>query len=801
MSLSQYFSKSYFYGIAINAYDEAMIPDLRTPLYDVRNVSHQLERPHNGFKSNILEGSNTTATGIKNFLEGMVNTVNQKNNRLVFYFAGHGKTLENADGSAVGYIIPKEGRADDASTWISMDELLKIFYRVECRHVLIILDCCFAGSLEWAAFNTRHLNTRPKEIYKQHFQLYAEDKAWQVITSAAFDQTALDYGWRNRQETNNSPFASALVTALEGAADLLHNGLITASGLIVYLRDVVESLALDKNIKHRQTPRLFTLKKHDKGEFLFLNPNHRLSLRDAKEATRENNPFKGLEAYGEKDKDKFYGREKVISAILNIIKERRSNILIVTGVSGSGKTSVIKAGVKPALEKEGWAFMETIRPGEYPLEMLKKLVLPGSTTKTVIYVDQLEELVTQARNKEDAETFLNQLYEQYLQHENIFLIATLRSDFQHLINKGKLGKLWKDSCYNIPWMSREELKDTIMRPAIDMAFFYEPPQLVDTIIDDVLQYPGSLPMLSVLLSEMYIKSIENNRGRLLDAEDYYNNIGGVSGALHSKLKALLGKQNENEQALKHILLRMVNIEGDIYSKKSVTAADLVFTDETLNSAIKEQIEVLRIARIIYSLNDNEAWEPVHDAVVRWRYIKQWIEETGIARMAMQKELEDDIRVYVANDKSKNYLWDRNGQLSAMVKELDKENSLLNKKEKDYLGISERIRNRKKRIEWIAALGSIAALVVVVILISILYGQANDERDRAESSLKQYQIARFKENIQNGKIYQEADETDLAAIEFKSAYDIYKLYPNDTALLAESTQSDFTGIIKKFNLDK
>jgi hypothetical protein len=71
-------------------------------LYDVKNVSQQLERSHNGFQSNILEGNNTTATGIKNFLEGMVNTVNQKNSRLVFYFAGHGKTLENADGSAVG---------------------------------------------------------------------------------------------------------------------------------------------------------------------------------------------------------------------------------------------------------------------------------------------------------------------------------------------------------------------------------------------------------------------------------------------------------------------------------------------------------------------------------------------------------------------------------------------------------------------------------------------------------------------------------------------------------------------------
>jgi hypothetical protein len=819
MSLASYFSKSLFFGIAVDKYDEPGIENLLTPRSDVHAVRKRLELTVNGFEPKILEGENTTKTDICTFLAEMIASVNQRlgsdainNKRLVFYFAGHGKTLENTDGSATGYIIPRKAKIDDESSWISMDYLLEQFYKLECRHVLLILDCCFAGSLEWAAFNMRGIIKSPKKIYNQHFLLYAKDKAWQVITSAAFDQTSLDYGYRSKEGQQNSPFATALIDALEGSADMLKNGLITASELIVYLRDAVENLANDKNIRHRQTPRLFTLRNHDKGEFLFLNPNSPLILEDAVEATRENNPFKGLEGYDEKDQDKFYGRAKPVSALSESIRKRyadpgRANLLIVTGVSGSGKSSVIKAGVKPAMEKEGWTFLETIRPGELPLEMLAKWSLPkDASAKTVLYIDQLEELVTQARSKDEAEIFLNRLYDEYLCNKNVFLIATLRSDFQHLVNKGKMNEIWKESCYSIPWLDRSELKEIIVQPAVDIAFFYEPVNLVDTIIDDVLQYPGSLPMLSVLLSQLFIKSIENNRNRFLHANDYNDTIGGVSGALHSKLEALLGENNQHEDALKCILLRMVNIEGDIYSKKKVSSTDLQFKEIRINKAVDQQIEVLIKERIIHSFDGTEqAWEPVHDAVVRWSRIKRWIEQIGIERMGRQRELENAIRLYsISGNKSDQ--WDRNERLEGLKKEIDggtdsSKPFLLNTREYEFIITSYSTRNKRKR-RTLALVSAVILVLTTIAVIAIIQSRiANKEKQLAQTRLEQYQIAQFKENVQNGNTYKEANERILAKMQFDSAYAIYKLLQGNPKLAQEAGRSEFQRIITEFSLDK
>lgn len=483
MSLTHFFSDSFFFGISINTYNDRHLTNLKSPRNDLEGVCKQLERPCNGFKSIILDECKATNTGIRDFLEEMITKVNTRTtnplkntNRLIFYFAGHGKTLENTDGTATGYIIPKDGIRDDKSSWISMDCLIEYLYKIESRHVLIILDCCFAGSFEWASFNMRNIYSGPKEVYKQHFQLYTKDKAWQAITSSAFDQTAMDCGWRNKEDKLYSPFAQALIEGLEGEADLLKNGLITVSELAVYLREAVEGRAFKENIPHRQTPRLFTLKNHNKGEFLFLNPLRSLNLPDAVEAIKENNPFKGLEPYEESDWDKFYGRDRVVDEILDTIKNRiaekgTANFLVVTGVSGSGKSSVIKAGIVPKLVKEGWNVAAIIRPGENPMESFKKISLRDDKKENLVVIDQLEELVTLSKNKEESEEFIDALYKLFLENKNCFVIATLRSDFQHMIKKGKLEGTWRDYSYPIPWFNREELKDIIVRPAIDMAFF------------------------------------------------------------------------------------------------------------------------------------------------------------------------------------------------------------------------------------------------------------------------------------------------------------------------------------------
>ena len=200
----------------------------------------------------------------------------------------------------------------------------------------------------------------------------------------------------------------------------------------------------------------------------------------------------GLEPYEEKDHNKFFGRDRVVDGILCAIKERAAesnaiNFHVVTGVSGSGKSSVIKAGVVPALVKEGWNIAGIIRPGEKPLESLQKILLQVNSNNNLVIIDQLEELVTLGRDKQGAVDFMNELYTPLSKNKRCSVVATLRSDFQHLLPKGKLEDGWQSYCYPISWFTRDELKEVIVQPAINMAFTYEPVSLVDTIIDDVLQ--------------------------------------------------------------------------------------------------------------------------------------------------------------------------------------------------------------------------------------------------------------------------------------------------------------------------
>ena len=98
-----------------------------------------------------------------------------------------------------------------------MTELRRWLDQLPCRHLLLVLDCCFAGAFRWAS--TRELGALPEVIHKERFDRYIRDPAWQVITSAAYDQKALDVlsgaaiGLRapETDHVEHSPFAAAFL--------------------------------------------------------------------------------------------------------------------------------------------------------------------------------------------------------------------------------------------------------------------------------------------------------------------------------------------------------------------------------------------------------------------------------------------------------------------------------------------------------------------------------------------------------------------------------------------------------------
>ncbi|MFN5516562.1 MAG: caspase domain-containing protein, partial [Cyanobacteriota bacterium] len=291
--------------IGINDYGRGISP-LGTARQDAEAIAAILEQEYN-YQVLLLTEGQATGAALRQCLETKLPQVfgNHPSARLLFYFAGHGIAL-NGDEGPQGYLIPQDAQLGDISTYLPMPWVEGALSQLSCRHCLVILDCCFAGAFRWSS--TRKLAVIEETIHQERFERFIRDPAWQVITSAAADQFALDnldlHGARGAAEDNgkHSPFGAALLRALAGAADIFPpgqggkpagDGVITATELYLYLRDAVEIPTDQRRL--RQTPQIWSLKKHDKGEFIFLPPGQAPNLPPAPplEEGDGTNPYRG----------------------------------------------------------------------------------------------------------------------------------------------------------------------------------------------------------------------------------------------------------------------------------------------------------------------------------------------------------------------------------------------------------------------------------------------------------------------------------------------------------------------------
>ncbi|WP_346294310.1 caspase family protein, partial [Sphaerothrix gracilis] len=313
---------------------------------------------------------------------------------LLIYFAGHGIARNNDKDGPVGYLIPQDARPEDESTFLPMQVVIQALDALECRHMLLIADCCFAGAFRWAS--SRDIVIAPGTVHKQRYDRFVNSAAWQVLTSAAYDQKAIDLVRDNRSVVNaegfHSPFAEALLAALGGAGDLNGDQLVTATELYLYLRDCVE-----KGSDNEQTPGIWPLPKHEYGEYLFLSKAFdRATLEEAPPLDEANNPYRGLNAYEARHTHLFFGRDALIKTLYQDHVAHHP-LTVVLGASGTGKSSLVKAGLVPYLQnhealikrkafkklenraQEDWQILPALRPGNEPLRSLAEAIMPICT--------------------------------------------------------------------------------------------------------------------------------------------------------------------------------------------------------------------------------------------------------------------------------------------------------------------------------------------------------------------------------------------------------------------------------------
>lgn len=733
MHLSERFT-SHAFLIGVNAYEHH--PTLYTPINDVLSLGKILgsQKTHSYIvhpllgveksKRKIYQGKlnnlsvhqrhlelaeydvwDTTKKGIERFFDRAKTIIDDgigKQTRVLFYFAGHGIAID--DDNPKGFILPANAKLGDETKAISMYDLLKFFNELDLHHFLLILDCCFAGSFRWATY-TRSSGRRVKKIYQEHYNTYLEATTYQVLTSSSYNQEAIDMllGVRSK-DGENSPFAKYLIQGLQGEADTNKNGLITATELYFYIRTQLEKHFEQHQISHNQTPTIFPLEKHSHGEYIFLSPKVALNLTNYNSKIK---PYKGLQAYEKKDSISFYGRDRVIEDLQE--KLNKANFLIVSGASGTGKSSVIQAGLLPKIKKQNYS-CACMRPGVDPRHQLKKAMkklfkFKNKQKKKVLFVDQFEELITICRNKISRQKFLKKLQKLLEIHrKDLKVIISIRADFEpHFTqwmeeSKGKKN-LWREERYVVPHFETFEYREIIEQPALQHLIEFEE-GLVNDIIRDLRHAPGGLPLLSFCLSELYEKFIDPHdlRNRTL-TKKHYTQLGGLLEALSKKANTLYDSLDKLQKAsVRKLMLRMIAVEQGETARRRIFQKEWIYQDNAENIRTNEVIEQLTKARLLVKGGDEHKGtfvEPAHDILVSsWPKLREWREDFGIEKLALQRKLWEDAKNYQrqeapesANEKfsiNPSDLWDSNPNLKELYEDLNSSNNWLNAVEEAFV---------------------------------------------------------------------------------------------------------------------
>jgi WD40 repeat protein/DNA-binding SARP family transcriptional activator len=318
-------------------------------------------------------------------------------------------------------------------------------------------------------------------------------------------------------------------------------------------------------------------------------------------------PYLGLVPYDVADADAFFGRDTDVAACLRRLAA--TGVLAVVGPSGSGKSSLVRAGVAAALERDGRRVV-VVAPGAHPNDALT--ALPAAGPAPVLVVDQCEEALTLCDDTDEQAQFFIALA---AHAERGPLVVALRADrLGELSTHTSFARLIEPGLYLLGPMSDADLRAAIQGPANQAALLLEP-GLVELLLQDVHGEPGALPMLSHALRTTW----EHREGRTLTV-DGYRDTGGIRGAVAQSAEALYAQVPPEQRPLvRDLLLRLVAPSPDGEPVRSRVPRRIVATD----SAHDELIELLIDARLVTS--DDGVVELAHEALARaWPRLRDWL---------------------------------------------------------------------------------------------------------------------------------------------------------------------------------
>jgi serine/threonine protein kinase/WD40 repeat protein len=358
------------------------------------------------------------------------------------------------------------------------------------------------------------------------------------------------------------------------------------------------------------------------------------------------NPYKGLRAFREADAAEFYGRSELVDRLVATVDSEP--FVTVVGPSGSGKSSVVHAGLVPAFRSRG-ALVVSMVPGTEPLVELESalrrvataedessiaarlrspgglatvaadLVEPGE--QLVLVVDQFEELWTLVESEPTRDRFAELLTHAATEQSALRVVVTLRADlYDRPLQHAGLGPIVSASTFAVTPMTAAELEVAIAAPAEHVGVRFEP-GLVATMVGDVVSRPGALPLLQFALTELY----ERRAGATITAHEYAE-LGGIGGALATRAEQLYADMNADAKAGVRSLFTQLVTPGDDSDDLRRRA-----TTEELASVAPAVIDRYLSNRLLVSdyhpITREPTIEVAHEALLReWPRLREWIDE-------------------------------------------------------------------------------------------------------------------------------------------------------------------------------
>jgi WD40 repeat protein/serine/threonine protein kinase len=483
------------------------------------------------------------------------------------------------------------------------------------------------------------------------------------------------------------------------------------------------------------------------------------------------NPYKGLMAFQEGDASNFYGREKLVDRLYLRLLEPgdEARFLAVIGPSGSGKSSVVRAGLLPMLRKNAprwfivdmtpdsdpfaqltdailrvavdpnFPYDEIVRRGSDGLRTALRHALGEIKQQLVLVIDQFEELFTLTQDDDVRRLFIDGLLNAIQPPDSqLRVIITLRADFlDRPLTYSGLSELLARRVEMIPSMSPSELRRAIEKPAERAGLKLEEGLLAQMIVDASNQQ-NVLPLLQSALTELYDTRDKKEQQLTLYA---YRSNGGLTGAIESQADRILKNYlSEDERTTaQQLFLQLVTLGEGVEDTRRRVRRSSLNTPQINQQNLEKILELFSQSRLLIFDRDLETREPTieiaHEAMLRhWDTLRNWIRDNRDA-LRVEQQLNQLTRQWLDQNEDSSFLAS-GARLQQFEEIVDNLNILLQDDAKRYLQASIDRRARNQSLRNALLIAAVAAAVVFAMLFLV----AQSATQRASIALNDLETA-------------------------------------------------------------